>query len=338
MFTVTHETTHYTSPLIGNGEVITTLGPTGYHNGYCPEREQVNRTLFWAGRRMNTPTQALVRFGSLTRTLAINGKPTTDDHWQQTLDYDGGQVITLQTHGNITEKTHSLVCLTGNIVIFKTTLKNTGPAAQAQFTLNYTMPTTIDPMLFFPYMSHFDFRPDFPTPENSPIQTRVLPQDANFKILYQINQQLGEVRVGWSEDGQFEEADSGGNIHHELTLATDAEHTLYTWIMLSDRNKYTHFPDLARVQILLEEHQQAWTAFWETSTIEIGDIALENLRKTALYTIRSNASPWSIPPAYLATHWEGRTFHDEMYPFLALLSSGHDWAGSADSLLSPGDT
>ena len=51
MFTVHSTDPAYTAPLIGNGEVVTTLGPTGYHKGLCPAEEAANRTLFWAGRR-----------------------------------------------------------------------------------------------------------------------------------------------------------------------------------------------------------------------------------------------------------------------------------------------
>ncbi|GAH52750.1 unnamed protein product, partial [marine sediment metagenome] len=54
--------------------------------------------------------------------------------------------------------------------------------------------------------------------------------------------------------------------------------------------------------------------------MQFGNPELEVLRKSCLYTIRCNASPWTVPPGYLSTHWEGRTFHDEFYPFMALIS------------------
>jgi len=86
-FTVSGTNAAYNSPLIGNGEIVTTIGPQGYHNGFCPETEQVNRTIFWAGRRLHDTRTAkiqiprvppeeligatipLVRFGPLLRTL-----------------------------------------------------------------------------------------------------------------------------------------------------------------------------------------------------------------------------------------------------------------------------
>jgi hypothetical protein len=42
-FTVTSEDQLYNSPMIGNGRIITTIGPAGYHNGFCPDEEKVNR-------------------------------------------------------------------------------------------------------------------------------------------------------------------------------------------------------------------------------------------------------------------------------------------------------
>jgi len=142
MFTVHSTDSAYNSPLIGNGEIVTALGPTGYHNGLCPLEETPNRTIFWAGRRLkdarnsNTrfprvppeeligPTRPLVRFGRLTRTLTIDGVETTDEHWEQTLDCDHGAVVSTLHHGAIREQTRSLVCLTANVLVFHTRLSS----------------------------------------------------------------------------------------------------------------------------------------------------------------------------------------------------------------------
>jgi hypothetical protein len=95
--TVTSNDKFYNSALIGNGELVTTIGPTGYHNGFCPSEETANRTLFWAGRRLKDarstdiriprvppeeligPTRPLIRFGRLDRRLWIDEKETGDD-------------------------------------------------------------------------------------------------------------------------------------------------------------------------------------------------------------------------------------------------------------------
>jgi hypothetical protein len=330
VFTATNETTNYSSPLIGNGEITTTLGPTGYHNGFCPERETVNRTIFWAGRRLNTPTHALVRFGQLDRSLKVNDAETRDDLWQQRVDYDQGSVVSRLDHGSIIEETRSLVCLTASILVFHTTLENqSGRSVRVEFSVNYWLNRTIDTRLLFPFMTHFDFRPGYEPRVSeevlAQIKTRVqsMHHENSLRVCYHINEQLGEVRLGWSYDATVRETNEGGTVTCPNELNPGERIELWTWVMLSDRQHYTHFPNFDRVRELLQDHARGWSDFWNTSTVELADERLNALRKTSLYAIRCSASPWSVPPAYLATHWEGRTFHDELYPFLGLISSGH---------------
>jgi len=328
MFTVTNNDSAYIFPLIGNGEVVTMLGKTGYHTaGDANDSSLVNQKLFWAGRRMNTPTRALVRFGQLLRTLTINGAAASDENWEQTMDYDHAALVTTLTHGAIHEQTRSRVCLMANVVIFHTRLENQGAqAAEIGFTLDYQMETTISSVLQFPYMSHFDFRPGYEAKiDSDEIQLRVRPDESDefFDINYQIDNQLGCVSLGWNPVGKIVELENGAQLTHQVTLEAGGAADFWFWIVLSDRLRYTHFPPFERIATLVNEHERAWGRFWDTSSVEFGDESLEALRKSSLYAIRCNASPWSIPPDYLASTWEGRTFHDELYPFLALLSAGH---------------
>jgi hypothetical protein len=319
----------YTSPLIGNGEIVTTLGPTGYHNGPGPDAEQVNRTLFWAGRRLNRPTHPLVRFGRLTRTLTMDGVTTGDQTWQQRVDYDRGCVVSELEHGPIREQTESRVCLTGNVAIFQTHLENRGEVdAAITFTLHYAFETKVPRGLGFPYSTHGGFRPDQGPDDDGSADIHwqirpAQPSDQTLRVLYHIDEQVGEVRIGSAPAAQINEVGSGGNLVHQSVMAPGVTIDLWFWVILSDRRTYTHFPDYERVRALVAEHERAWRAFWDASGVWLDNPELDALYRTCLYTIRCNASPWSIPPAYLATHWEGRTFHDEMYPFLALLSGNH---------------
>ena len=146
MLTVTNNSKLYNFPFIGNGELGTALGPTGYHTGsytgICPEDDKVNRTLFWAGRRFKDArsgnikiprvapeelfgaTVPLIRFGRFDRTLHIDGIKTGDENWHQTLDYDQATVVSELNHGEIFEKTETLVCMTFNMLVFHTRLEN----------------------------------------------------------------------------------------------------------------------------------------------------------------------------------------------------------------------
>lgn len=327
-FTVTSDDPGYTSPIIGNGQIVTTLGPTGYHNGYCPAHEAANRQLFWAGRRLNTPTHALVRFGQINRRLSIDGSPVEDALWEQTLDYNRGAVFSTLYHGTLNEQTRSLITLTSNLLIFSTRLENRGQRTRhISFTLDYDFETHVDPRLYFPHMSHLDTRPgyDAPRPADNAPQVRVQPPGAqgSLPIIYQVNDQLGEVRFGWHPVSEVFTGSTGAQFSHEITLAPGDLADLWFWVMLSDRRQYTHFPDFTQVRDRVVTHNYAWSAYWNTSWVTLDDPVLEGLRQSSLYAIRCNASPWSIPPAYLSTHGEGRTSHEDFYPFLALLSGNH---------------
>ncbi|HUU94683.1 MAG TPA: hypothetical protein VM487_03010 [Phycisphaerae bacterium] len=350
MLTVRSTDPSYNSPLIGNGEFVTTIGPTGYHSGFCPQEEAVNRTLFWAGRRLRDarnanvkiprvwreeligPTRPLIRFGRLNRTLVVDGVTTADDDWEQTMDYERGAALSTLNHGFIREQTRSLVCLTANVAVFHTRLENRGErAAHVEFTVEYTFGDaegyrTPDTRLYVRH--HYPDDLAFGNVEGrrasdaSPHARQPAVRES-LSVVYEVGDELGEVHVGRYPVGEIREKEAGGQFTHRLDLAPGGAADLWFWVILSDRLKYTHFPDFERVQALVAAHERAWAGFWCSGHVEFGDADLQAVRAACLYTLRCNASPWSIPPGYLSTHWEGRTFHDEFYPFMALVSGGH---------------
>ncbi|MBN2088706.1 hypothetical protein JW964_03795 [candidate division KSB1 bacterium] len=349
-FTVSSDQAVYNSPLLGNGEIVTTIGPTGYHNGHCPEQEHVNRTIFWAGRRLKDarsakiriprvppeeligPTIPLIRFGRLFRTLKINDVPTTDHHWRQILNPDFGTVVSELTHDAIVERTESVVCLTANLLIFRTQLTNFADKPQhLEFALDYEFGDADGERaagtrlhIRRPYPDDLEF--------GNIEGTRALATDIekrpphlreSLSVQYEIEGQLGEVHLGRYPNGIIKDTETGGRFIHEIDLVPHQSTEIWFWVMLSDRTKYSHFPTFEIVQENLEAHYRSWQQFWETSQIEINNPPLSALRKACLYTLRCNASPWTVPPGYLSTHWEGRTFHDEFYPFMGLISSNY---------------
>lgn len=350
MFTVTNLDKIYNSPLIGNGQLVTTIGPTGYHNGLCPEEEKVNRTIFWAGRRLSDARSAniriprvareeligctipLIRFGRLYRSLQIDGQKTLDETWEQTMDMDHGMVISRIDHGAVRETTESLVCLVENVLIFHTCFENSSTkSVQLSFKLTYEFGD--DEGLLATGTRLYIRRPHpddliFGNVEGVRSLTTDLAERPphvleSLSVQYEIEKHLGEVHLGRYPNGIIRDTITGGEFIHELNLSPNETGELWFWIVLSDRMMYSHFPKFEQVMEMVDSHKKAWPGFWETSRVEIEHPALESLRKSCLYTLRCNASPWTIPPGYLSTHWEGRTFHDEFYPFLALISSNH---------------
>ena len=353
-FTVTSAGGAYNSPLIGNGEIVTTLGPTGFHNGFCPQEEQVNRTIFWAGRRLRNargaririprvppeeligPTRPLIRFGRLQRTLRINGKRTPDDDWCQTLVPDSGMVISVLNHGTVREETRSCVCLTENLLLFRTRLKNlSSEPIDLEFTLDYEFGDAFGHRAPSTRLHIRRPHPDDLTFGNvegtrsldTNIENRPPHLRESLLVHYDVSEQLGEVHIGRYPTGKIRDSEFGGQCLHAMTLRPGESAQLWFWVMLSDRLKFSYFPDYDRVRSLLRAHRDAWGEFWNACQVEFGDPDLEAIRKSCLYDIRCNASPWYVPPGYLSTTWEGRTLHDEFYPYMALLSG--NWADIA---------
>jgi hypothetical protein len=350
MITVRSGGSEYNSGMIGNGEVVTMIGPTGFHNGFCPPEERVNRTIFWAGRRFPNARGAeiriprvppeeligatipLIRFGRLHRHLHIDGRPSPDEDWEQNFDPGRGCFVSLLRHGLISEQTDSRVCLTRNLLVFRTVLENTGTAAVAiRFIVEYLFGDAEGQTAQGTRLHIRRPHPDdlgFGNVEGLRSRAGDLDQRPphlreSLSVQYEIERHLGEVHIGRHPNGSIRHTDSGGELTWELELPPGGSETLCVWVALSDRSRYFHFPEYEEVGELVQAHERGWREFWEASILEFGDEELESIRRSCLYTMRCYSSPWTLPPGYLSTHWEGRTFHDEFYPFMGLISSGY---------------
>ena len=51
MFTIRSTDELYNSAVIGNGEIMTMIGPTGYHNGFCLEDEDISEIMHFPATR-----------------------------------------------------------------------------------------------------------------------------------------------------------------------------------------------------------------------------------------------------------------------------------------------
>ncbi len=350
MFTVTNNDKLYNSPFIGNGEVATTIGPSGYHNGPGPEEELVNRTIFWAGRRFKDArggnikiprvapeelfgtTVPLIRFGRLVRTLSIDGVKTKDDNWQQTLNYDQATAITELEHGDVKETTEALACATFNVLVFHTKLENRGKTAKhLNFTLDYVFGDAdghraTGTRLFIrkPHPDDIAFGDlGGVRSTQTDLNKRAPHLLESLSVQYEIDMHVGEVHIGRYPIGVIHSTDVGGKFIHEIDLQPGESKELWFWVMLSDRLKYSHYPQFEKVMTYIEKHKKAWSDVWKTSAIEIGHPKLEAIRKSSIYTIRCSTSPWTITMGNQSTTWEGRIFHDEFFGYMGLLSGNY---------------
>ena len=340
----------YNWPMIGNGEMQTIVGPNGYHNGKVLEVESVNRTIFWAGRRHRDArtaetwiprfdkdipigsTQPLVRFGRVIRELTINGVEARDENWEQTLDYENAIVKSTLNHTSLREYTESMILLDKNIIVFCTTLTNiSGEDLNAEFTLKYEFGDAYGHQaegtklfVFRPYYTDKLFGSiDGKFSTDPDIDSRAPHISEGLVVKYEVEDHLGEVHWGRSPVGIIQKTPVGGNFIHEINLKKGESTELLFWATLSDRLKYTYFPDLEQIKQYIKEHSNRWHRFWNTSSVNLNNPELESIYKSSLYTLRCNSGQWSSSCGILASNWEGRFLHDEMFVFFGLISSNH---------------
>jgi hypothetical protein len=339
----------YTSPLIGNGEIVTTLGPSGYHSGYCVPHDAVNRVFFWAARRLKDarsskvkiprvppeeligPTIPLIRFGRLNRTLRINGVQAADKNWKQTLDLDHAKVISELEHGGIVETTESMVLLAQNIAVFHTRFKNQGAKeSRLQFQLAYRfgdadglVPEGARLHIRRPHPDDLAFGNVEGIRFKGDLSKRPPHLRESLSVQYEIENHLGEVRIGRYPLGVIRQTTQGGDFIHDTNLAPGAESELWFWVMFSDRLKYAHFPSFEDLQPLLQRHLSGWEQFWSVSQVRFHEEPLDTIRRVSLYALRCSTSPSYLPAGYLSSLWEGRTLHDEYFTFMGLISSNY---------------
>ncbi len=128
------------------------------------------------------------------------------------------------------------------------------------------------------------------------------------------------VRADWADPENTELGEC--RLRAEFTLPAGRRLRLRTWLTLADGARYTHPPRRGQIEDLVNRHVSEWRAFWRQGWVELEDPGVMSLWRASMYALRCSATPWSIPPA-VGPYWEGRTFHDELYPFLALASAGH---------------
>lgn len=349
-FTASSKDQSYNWPMIGNGDIQTIVGPNGFHNGKILEVESVNRTIFWAGRRHKDArtaetwiprfdkdipigsTRPLVRFGRIQRLLTVNGKEVRDDNWTQTMDYDNAIVKSTLTHDNLREYTESMILLDRNILVFHTTLTNISNGdLSANFTVQYEFgdaygkqATGTKLFIFRPYHTDKLFGSiDGKFSTDPDVDSRPPHISEGLSVKFEVEDHLGEVRWGRSPVGRIQKTTAGGNFIHDIKLKKGESQELWFYATISDRLKYTYFPTFDQVKNYVEEHKTAWHKFWDTSSVNLNNPELESIYKSCMYTLRCNSGEWSSSCGILASNWEGRFLHDEMYVFFGLISANH---------------
>lgn len=295
-----------TWPLLsGNGELVTGFGSTGYHtDGPVPHMQ----VFCLAGRRINIPNAPLVRFGQLKRTLIVGDQPSQADRYEQELVPSSGILLSRNEHELIEENTTSFVCLESNSAAFRTTLTNTSDRPiSGKFVVDYRFG---------------DWEGSLPP--NAILHVNPLPQLNGVQMSFEVDKKhLGALDLFCSEPVDIETGNQSFSLAKSYELAPGESCSVDFLFGIGDRLRFRYTPHGFSFDELLRQQERAWGEFHGASVVELGSPELEALRLMCMYDMRCNSTPWSIPPVVSPAAWEGRTFHDELYPFLGLLSGGH---------------
>ncbi len=292
------------SMLLGNGCICTTVGPTGYHAS--PELlghdSHATQHFVWAARRADGPRHRLTNFGSLSRTLFVNGKRVPDADWEQELDCSRASAVSRIRHAGVTETSRTAVAMGRNVFMVETELIASA-ACDVRFDVLYTLgdlagvtgaPAVHADMVEVPYTTHDD------------VGTVRICGDASSGGLPLLSVTRHAIRLSYS-----------------VRLETGRPVRIRTLVQFSDRRDYGFPVTLGDWDELQREHLAAWRSYYEVSELTTGDASVDGFRELSLYAIRTQLTDWSIGPTLSERYWGGGAFHDEMYPFYALISGGH---------------
>jgi len=294
------------SALTGNGELCTTLSPTGYHVPPDQRTDTAHQTQFFvmAGRRRSGPQHPLIDFGTISRSLTMDGAAVAPDDWKQTIDWPTGAVLSEWTYESLEERTRSFVALGNNAFLADTVITNAGDSAcDVSFRITYQF-------------------------GDADAELAIVDKLPHVSLAYRIEDHLGDIQVSairLLEKGEVivRAADQGAEAELRARLEPGESAAVSILLHFSDRMHFEFPLTVEDADAVAERHEAAWREFWSTSEIVTGDDLVDAFRLSALYTLRCQATPWSIPPTLSHPYWGAGAFHDEMYPFFGLLSSNH---------------
>lgn len=305
LFTINQDTPWQRPSLTGNGELVTAFGPTGYHTGEPIPSMQV---FVLAGRRTKGITCPLVRFGQIMRSLEVGGVPSEPLSWNQAIRPMEGVIVSALEHNQVKEETLSFVCLDTNAAIFRTRLQNRDSSPiTVCFSVKYR---------FGDWAGNIT--------EGTLLAPAAEPGRSGASMYFELeSHHAGKVELVADRPAHIRAEGKELELTWTLTLEPGQEDVITTQWSIGDKRSFRYSDRNCSFEERFARHTFGWKEFMNESSVELPDARLMALRQMCLYSLRCNATRWSIPPLVSPSQWEGRTFHDELYAYLGLASSGH---------------
>jgi hypothetical protein len=283
--------------LLGNGELATTLGRSGYHDSE-PESDAVGaaQEFVLAGRRLPGARHELVSFGRLTRRISFKGTELEMVDSHQSIHTDSAELRTRVLYSSVLESSRSMILAHRNCFVVETRVTSqTTEDLSGTLQVSYHLPPGL--------------------------ASTVALHGSVATVSWEAGNDLGVTTLS-AQDGAWEQVDGALVLTLERNLAPGDELFLELVVSFSDRISFQEPLFAGAVEGDLHSHAEWWRDFWGRSEIVTGDEQVDAFREMSLYTIACQATPWSIPPTLSKRYWDGGAFHDEYYPYRALLAGG----------------
>jgi len=295
----------YHPALLGNGEICMLVGEYGRQSKTGADGE--NQLIFWAGLRVPDTGHSLLPLGRFAHSLACGQVSDSTGPWEQRLDPRHGVLTTAVHHACVRETSETQVSLEGNFILIRYTIENTaGRDVDIGFAFRYDLedgagqvPARCQVTVAAQEPYHVYFVPDGP-PWNP-----------------------GEVIVQARGFSAVRPTANGVRCRDRRTLRAGEAAEFHVILTFEARDRYQIPPRLDEFETYATRSREAWQRFHAASGVSVPEREIVDFRTISLYLIRACTTPWSIPTAILGSHWSGRYFHDEFYPFSALLTSNH---------------
>ncbi|MEW5882919.1 MAG: hypothetical protein AB1725_01690 [Armatimonadota bacterium] len=289
-----------TPALVGNGRLVTYLGASGYHDEAADGAPSMQEFVL-AGRRGPGPAFPLISFGRLTRAILVDAEEVEPREADQVLETENASLASRLLRDGVLESTRSLVLAHRNTFLVETRLTNNSDAEVGVV-----------------------LRVRYALEEQPGVRFAVNRLGAGAEVGFEAGDNLGLIHLTTPDSEWQSEGDSALALTVSENLRPGQTLRLRVALTFSDRIEFAEPFDWSRREAAQNDHERWWREFWATSDLVTGIAEVDQTRNIALYAIACQATPWSIPPVLCREPWHGGAFHDELYPFLALLSAGHE--------------
>ncbi|MFN8138778.1 MAG: hypothetical protein U0R49_03155 [Fimbriimonadales bacterium] len=293
--------------LVGNGTLVTALGRQGCHEklGDLADTQE----FVMAGRRVAGPRHPLIPLGKLFVEVSTGLDELVTQ--SQEIDTSLAEVRTRREFRDSLESTRSLVLAHKNVFLVEKRIANHS---------NFDLPVSVR------YVFEFGSREG---KRLAGLEWSAKCNAETAEVEWSSHDNLGLVSLVGTSGEWIGDEDELQFVVSEIVSPGD-DIVVRLAISFSDRLEFVHPFSLRSWDDEIEKHQGVWRDFWDVSEVCTNNDEVDRFREISLYTIACQATNWSVPPTVTEKHWGAGSFHDEWYPFVALISGG--WVNFAERI------